>query len=297
MSKDPMQRYAESLEKTVQHNYGQLKELVDDFKALCQVVTPEKHTPQDIIVDIRELYKEIRDRLAEIKAIEQLLRGKYRMYYRRDSLRDKAILEFGFLTKNLYSKFEYILIQKQALAHKKEEEASRAEQKGFPFQWFRSGENQVLFVRNLRILSELEYAPPADPGMEERRRIPQEKVRHLTLFCFKGRVSAIDEAYSKIRLREHDVIERYGQDELRGLLAHLREVNPVDVENVFQRILKSGDFSKLKCLLVPVRSPKDLDGPLLDLAKKTLDGMQEGEVKTLRFPIKPEISDDIPACR
>jgi hypothetical protein len=79
MPKNPMQRYAESLEKTIQHNYSHLKEIVEDFKGLCLVVTPEKHTPQGIIVDIRELYKEIRDRLAEIKAIEQLLQGKYRL--------------------------------------------------------------------------------------------------------------------------------------------------------------------------------------------------------------------------
>ncbi|OGP74583.1 MAG: hypothetical protein A2V86_11920 [Deltaproteobacteria bacterium RBG_16_49_23] len=291
MSKDPMQRYAESLEKTIQHNYSHLKEVVEDFKGLCLVVTPEKHTPQDIIVDIRELYKEIRDRLAEIKAIQQLLQGKYRMYYRRDSLRDKAIMEFGFLTKNLYSKFEYILLQKQALTQKREEETSRAQQKGFHFQWFRSRENQIIFVRNLRILNELDYEAPSDLGIEERREVPQEKIRHLTLFCLKGTVSTIDEVYSRIRLREHDIIEQYAQGELHGLITHLREVSPVDVENVFQRILKSGDFSKLKGLLIPIRSPKDLEGPLFDSAKKTLDEMEEGEVKTLRFPKNPEISD------
>src|SRR4030065_158760 len=229
MSKDPMQRYAESLEKTIQHNYSHLKEMVEDFKGLCLVVTPEKHTPQDIIVEIRELFKEIRDRLAEIKAIQQLLQGKYRQYYRRDSLRDKMIMEFGFLTKNLYSKFEYILLQKQA--------------------------------------------------------------RHLTLFCLRGKPSLIDEVYSRLRLREHDIIERYAQDELHGLLTHLREVNPVELEKVFQRILESEDFSKLKCLLITIHSPKDLEGDRFDLIKKTLDEMEEGKVKTLKFLKNPEISD------
>jgi len=281
MSKDPMQRYAESLEKTIQHNYGHLKEMVDDFKGLCLVVTPEKHTPQDIIVDIRELFKEIRDRLAEIKAIQQLLQGKYRQYYRRDSLRDKSIMEFGFLTKNLYSKFEYILIQKQALAHKKEE-VSREEQKGFPYQWFHSRDNQVTFVRNLRILHELDYEDPSNLGIEERRKVLQEKVRHLTLFCLRGNPSLIDEVYSRFRLREHDIIERYAQDELHGLITHLREVNPAELEKVFQRILESEEFSKLKCLVITIHSPKELEGNQFDMIKKTLDEMKEGEVQTLK---------------
>jgi hypothetical protein len=281
MPKDPMQRYAESLEKTIQHNYSHLKEIVEDFKALCLVVTPEKHTPQDIIVDIRELCKEIRDRLTEIKAIQQLLQGKYRQYYRRDSLRDKAIMEFGFLTKNLYSKFEYILLQKQALSKKKEEEISRAEQKGFPFQWFHSRDNQVIFVRNLRILSELDYEAPSDPGIEERRKVLEGKVRHLTLFCLRGKASLLDEVYSRIRLREHDIIERYAQDELHGLITHLREVNPAELERVFQRMLEGEALSTLKCLLIAIHSLRELEDGLLDLMKKKLDEMEEGTVKTL----------------
>ncbi len=276
-----MQRYAESLEKTIQYNYSQLKEMVEDFKGLCMVVTPEKHTPQDIITDIRKLYKEIRDRLTEIKAIQQTLQGKYRQYYRRDSLRDKSITEFGFLSKNLYSKFEYILLQKQALAHKKEEDIAKEERKGFPYQWFRSKHHQITFIRNLRILSELDYGDPSDQGIEERRELSHEKVRHLTLFCFKGKIEKIDEIYSRFGLREHDVLERYAQDEIHGLLTHLKEIDPQDLEKIFQRIIERRELSGLKCLLIPIRSPKELEGILMGQVKKALDEMKEGEIKTL----------------
>jgi len=37
------------------------------------MVTPERNVPREIIADIREQYKEIRNRLTEIKAVEQLL--------------------------------------------------------------------------------------------------------------------------------------------------------------------------------------------------------------------------------
>jgi len=284
-----MQRYAESLEKTIQHNFAHLKEMVEDFKGLCMVVTPEKHTPQDIIVDIRELYKEIRDRLAEIKAIQSLLQGKYRQYYRRDSLRDKTVMEFGFLTKNLYSKFEYILLQKQVMAHKKEEESSKEGQKGFPFQWFHSKEHQAVFVRNLRILHELDYAPPASSEMEERRKVLQGRPRHLTLFCLRGKSSQMDEIYSRIRLREHDIIERFAPEELHGLMVHLREVQADEVKKAFERILGNEEFSKLKCLMIPIHSPKDLESHPIQLIKKKLDEMEEGTIMTLNPSQAPEI--------
>ncbi len=281
MAKDPMQRYAESLEKTLQQTFSELKEMVEDFKGLCMVVTPEKHTPQDVITDIRKLYKEIRGRLAEIKAIQQTLQGKYRQYYRRNSLRDKSMMEFGFLTKNLYSKFEYILTQKQALSHQRKREVELEEQRGFPFWWFRSKNNQATFIRNLRILNELDYERPSDPGIEERRKAGPEGVRHLTLFCLKGNPSDIENLLVRFRLREHDLIERFAPDELHGVLAHLREVGPLELEKVFQRILERETLSKLKCLLITVRSSKDLEGDRFHVIKKALEEMEEGKMKTI----------------
>jgi hypothetical protein len=82
-------------------------------------------------------------------------------------------------------------------------------------------------------------------------------------------------------LREHDIIERYARDELHGLLAHLREIDPLEVEKKFKEFMGSGEFSKIKCLLLSVHPPKNLEGDLLDLVKKALQGMREGEVKTL----------------
>lgn len=283
MEKDRVQRYAGSLERTIQNNYHYLKETIDDFQGLCRLVTPERNVPPEIVIDIRELYKEIRNRLTEIKAIQQLLQGKYRQYYHRDALRDKEIMEFGFIVKNDYSKFEYTLMQKQAQEKSKgieRKQVSRVDQRAAPCQWFRSKENQVSFVRNLRILKELDYESPPEHLGEERREIVQ-NLRSLTLFVFSGDGRLIDDLQSQIRSREHDIIERYGRNELHGILAHLREVDPLELEKMFQRLMESKGFSKLKCLLLSVHSQKDLEGDILGLIKNTLQEMKEGEVKTI----------------
>ncbi|MGZ3590584.1 MAG: hypothetical protein ACXU99_07990, partial [Thermodesulfobacteriota bacterium] len=81
---DRVQRYVKSLERTIQNDHHYLKEAMEEFQDLCRMVTPERNVPAGILIDIREMYKEIRNRLTEIKAIEQLLHGKYRQYYRRD---------------------------------------------------------------------------------------------------------------------------------------------------------------------------------------------------------------------
>jgi hypothetical protein len=280
MPKNRVQRYVDSLERTIQNNYQYLKETIEDFQKLCRLVAPGKIVPQEIIIDIRKINKEIEDRLAEIKEIQQLLQGKYRPYYRRNILRDKEIMEFGFIANYYYSKFEYTLMQIGAMKRLREKEPRlRVDHKRKSFQWFSSKENQVTFIRNLKILTELDYEPTPEVIGEERREMTGE--RTLTLFLFNGDSLSLDELQSQIRLREHDIIDRSDRNELRGVMTHLRKADSSVVEKMFQHYIESGGITKLKCLLLPIYSKKDLEGDIPYLIKATLQEMREGEVKTL----------------
>ena len=101
--------YVKSLDRKVRDDIHFIKDNVEELKDLCRFVSPEKNVPQGMIVDIREIYKEIQNRFKEIHAIQQMMQGKYRQYYqyyRRDPVRDKDILEFAFVVKTTYSRFE-----------------------------------------------------------------------------------------------------------------------------------------------------------------------------------------------
>ncbi len=275
---DRVERYVKSLEKTIQNDHHYLKEAMEEFQDLCRMVTPERNVPAGILVDIREMYKEIRNRLAEIKAIEQLLHGKYRQYYRRNSLRDKEIMEFGFVAKNCYSKFEYTILQIEALKRLKDQ-APKGERTSGPVQWFRSEENKVTLIKNLRILEELDYESMPDEAGRERRGIAG--ARSLTLFLLTGDSLSLDHLQSRVQFREHDIIERYGPEEIRGVWTHLRKVEPLEIENKFRQLLESIGLTKLKCLLLPIHSPEDLEGDLLKLVRTAQKEMAEGELRTV----------------
>ena len=278
MEQDRARRYAESLERTIRNNYHYLKKTMDDFQDMCRMVTPERNTRAGIFIDMREMDKEIRSRLSEGKAIEQLLQGKYRQYYKRDSMRDKEIMEFGFIAKNCYSKFEYTMMQIEAMKRLKGHPLN-AEHPGEPFQCFHSEENQIALIKNLRMLMELDYEPTPEAVGGERRDLAG--TRTLTFFLFSGDSLSLDHLQSQIQLREHDIIERYSQEEVRGVLAHLRKVDPIEVEKKFQQFMESKGLTKLKCLLLPIHSSKDLEGDLFHLIKTTLQEMAEGELKTI----------------
>ena len=121
------QKYALSLGKTIQGHYHYLKTAVKDFQEKCLRVAPGRSVPPDIINQIRESYKGIRDRLTEVKSIQQLLQTKYRQFYHRDPIRDKEFVEFEFISKNTYSKFEFTLKEIEA---KKKMERERLAQMG-----------------------------------------------------------------------------------------------------------------------------------------------------------------------
>jgi hypothetical protein len=278
MEQDRVQRYVKTLEKTIQNNHHQLKESMEDFQEMCRMVSPEKHIPAGIAVNIREMYKEIQSRLKEIKAVEQLLQGKYRQYYHRDSLLNKEIMEFGFIAKNCYTKFEYTMVQIESIKRLKEH-APKVDHPAEYLQWFHFKENQVGLIKNLRILMELDYEPAPEEVGEERRDMTGD--RTLTLFLFSGDAPSLDHLQSQIQFREHDIIERYNQEEVRGVLVHLRTVDSVEIEKKFQRFMESRGLTKLKCLLLPIHSPKDFEGDLLKLIETTLKEMAQGELRTL----------------
>jgi len=278
MEQDRVQRYVKTLEKTIQNNHHQLKESIEDFQDMCRMVNPEKQIPAGIAVDIREMYKEIQSRLKEIKAVEQLLQGKYRQYYHRDSLLDKEIMEFGFIAKNCYTKFEYTMVQIESIKRLKEH-APKVDHPVEHLRWFRSKENEVALMKDLRMLMELDYEPTPEEVGEERRDTTGS--RALTLFLFSGDALSLDRFQSQIKFREHDIVERYNQEEVHGVLVHLRTVDPVEIEKKFQRFMESQGLTELKCLLLPIHSPKDFEGDLLKLVETTLKEMAQGELRTL----------------
>jgi len=279
---DPGQGYAAGLEQILKSNQLALKDSIAHFQEMCRMVTPDRNLPHDVIVEIRKGYKEIQDQLTKIKGIQQLLEGKYRQYYRRNPQRDREIMEFGALAKNAYLKFEYTLKEAEA-KRKLREQAKRFPeygQMGFT-PWFRSEENQGTLLRNLRSLSDLDYKISDGLSAEERRKVIRNSPRSLSLFVLSGEVRVIDDLEGRIRLREYDITERYGPDEFRGVLTHLKEISIAEVETVIRRLLQSRESSRPKGLLFSIQSSKDLRKDVLASTKRLLQGVSAGDVKTL----------------
>lgn len=282
MERGSFQAYVVSLERIMQNTYFDLREAMDQFRELCLMISEERIVPMEIITDIRQIYKQIQDQLTKVMGVKQLLEGKYRQYYHRDSRRDRDITEFAFWAKSLYSKFEYTLQEIEAKRKLKDSaEYFKAYRERMPFPWFQSKGNQITLLRNLRNLSELDYKTLSDLECEQKREVIWNGMRSVSLFVLSGEVTLIDSLQSRMQFREHDITERYKEDEFRGALTHLREISPSEVERVVRRFMDSSEFLKLKCLLLRIQSQKDLKKEIVGSTENILGVMGAGEVKTL----------------
>jgi len=282
MEMERLNGYVASLEQIMRNTHLDLREVMDQFQELCHRVTPERIVPTGVVTDIRQSYKGIQDQLTKIRGIHQLLEGKYSQYYRRDSLRDREIIELAFLAKSLYSKFEFALQEMEARRRLRGRGGHfEAGGQHIPLSWFQSKENQMVLLRNLQSLYELDYKTRSDLECVQRRVVVRNGHRSISLFILSGEVPLMDQFQSQMRLREHDIKERFTKDQLRGALTHLREISLSEVEKLIRRFTDNSEFSKLKCLLFSIQSQKDLKKEILGTAENILQVMAEGEMRTL----------------
>jgi len=258
-----------------------LSDAMGQLQELSLMITAERNVPIDIITETRQTYKKIQDQLTKISGARQLLEGKYRQYYRRDYQREKEIMEIAFLAKSLYLTFEYTLQEIEAKSKLKREEYFEAHGQQIPLPWFQSKENQIILLKTLHSLSELNYKTKFELGFERRREIIQTGMRSISLFALLGEIRLIDTLQSRIRFREYDITERYKEDEFRGALTHLKEVSPSEVQKVIRRFAGASEFSKVKCLLLRIQSQKDLKKETVRSIENVLHLMGEGEMRIL----------------
>jgi hypothetical protein len=269
---------ATGLERIMENSRFDLREAMDQFQELCLMITSERKVPTDIVTETRQAYEKIQDQLTKIGRARRLLEGKYRHCYRRDYQREKEIMQIAFLAKSLYQTFEEIEAKHKL---KGMEEYSEAHGQQIPFPWFQSKENQIILLRNLHNLSELEYKTRFELGFERRREVIENATRSISLFALLGEVTLIDILQSRVRFREYDITERYKEDEFRGALTHLREVSPSEVQRVIRRFAGTSELLRLKCLLLRIQSQKDLKKEAVCSTENILQLMGEGEVRVV----------------
>ncbi len=253
-------RYVMSLENKIEMNYRFLSDIHDDFRERCRMVAPGKTIPPDVVGRVKRQHKEIRDRLAEIRAVQQLLKGKYRRVVRKDPLRDKKIDELGFAFKSYYSNFEFNLRAIERLKRKSEQEPMRSQV------LFRGHRNNLTFKEGLKLVG-----------------LRKGGYHCISVVFLKGDKATIEGIYERgISLKQGDVFEKYGDEEIRISIVHRQESESRGIQDVIKGFLQYHGFKSVKCAIYRVEKEGDMGRDVQGLLYQTLESMGNKELKVVR---------------
>jgi hypothetical protein len=252
-------RYAMSLENNIDMSLRFLGDVHDEFRDRCKMVAPGKPFPPDVISQVKRQYREIRDRLAEIRAVQQLLRGKYRRVSKKNPMRDKKIDELGFAFKNYYSSFEFNLRTLQRLKRKSEEEKKK------PADLFRDQGNNLKFREAVKSL-----------GLRENG------YHSVSVVFLKGDKASMEEICKRgIRLKEGDVFEKHREDEIRMSIAHRNESGSSGLQEAMRRFLQYEWVKSVKCVIYRIEREGDLGRDVEGLVYQALESLGNAELKVV----------------
>ena len=253
-------RYVMSLENKIDMSLHFLSDIHDEFREKCKMVAPGRPFPPDVIGRVKRQYKEIRDRMAEIRAVQQLLRGKYRRVAKKNPLRDKKIDELGFAFKNHYSSFEFNLRAIERLKRQAEHEG------GKDHVLFRDHHNNLKFNNVVKLLN---------PG--------EGAYRSISIVFMRGDKASIGRICERgIRIGEAGVFERYGDDEIRMSIAHGEESASVRLLEAIGKFLQHEWIESAKCAIYRLEEQGDLRKDVQGLLHKALESMGNKELRVVK---------------
>jgi hypothetical protein len=267
---------AAHLERVIEKNQQELDSISEDLLQACLGAGSNNEVPPEVIENVLSVYNTMRSRLSEIEAVRKLLLRRHHRTLPEDTGRKKLIADLDAQIKALSAR----LGKGTPQAGKDPGAPSQrgADARPASDRWLRINEDSLAFTINARLLDELEYEAPPRPGSNAR--VVQSSGRGFTLFTLRGPASALDALQPCIRLRKHDIIERFGAAEIRGVLTHLRRISTGDIRHIFERLLCSR-FADVKCILVGLHSPDQLDEHFLKYLERMAADMRPGEIRTI----------------
>jgi hypothetical protein len=276
MDQDKNRQDAAKLERVIEKNQQYLDSIAQDLLQACVGAGSDKEVPPAVIENVLKVYGSMRARLSEIEAVRKLLLRRHDKTMPENPGREKLIADLDAQIKALSARLGKGTPQAGNGTGTPSQRG--AETRPASDRWLRINEDSLAFTINARLLDELEYEAPPPPG--NNARIVQDSGRGFTLFTLRGPASALDALHPCIRLRQHDIVERFSAVEIRGVLTHLRRTAAGDIKHIFERLLTSR-FSDVKCILVGLHSPDQLDEHFLKYLERMAEDMKPGEIRTI----------------
>jgi hypothetical protein len=282
MAQERNQQKRTELEQVIEKNRSFIDTASRELHKALQAAMATPAVPLKVVQEVLQLYRSMRSRILEIDSVQQLLARQLGRAVPTNERREQRLAELDEQIRVLCSR---VVEDETGTGEECLKETARIEHQLRPpaEQWLRHGENSVAFTANSRLIDALNYPPPPPArtaGQIQKPRQIKREGRGFTLFSIRGPAPALDAIQPSLEIRERDIVERYSVGELRGVMTHLRPLSRKDVSDIFERIL-SQRYPDVRCVLVLLRTPDDLNEEFLRFLDRTFMNMRPGELRTV----------------
>jgi len=239
-----VKRQAEGLERNLKGVVHLLEEKYGEFQQLCRVINPKRGYSPTAIKEIKEIYKMATAKVAEARALVQLIRGKYRSYVQLDQQLLRGVEELSLMYRKDYRFFE------QNLSTSVREQ--RAREKALP----------------PRLLSHLYAVCQESPFLPS------------LILCFQGNYSSLNKLKERIQLGERDICDTT-EGELWFFLGGVQQPDAASLHRTLKEVLLQEQGKDVKGVVLRLTKGDEAREEALKAMRRDLAGMKEEEIKIL----------------
>jgi hypothetical protein len=240
-----IKRQAQGLERNLKGVAHLLEEKYGEFQQLCRVFNPKRGYSPTAIRDIKETYKMVAAKFAEARALQQLIRGKYKSYVQLDQQLQRGVEELSLMYRKDYRFFE------QNLSTSVREQQVRKEKDLPP-----------------RLLSHLYAVYRESPVLPS------------LLLCLQGDHTSLNKLKERVQLGERDICETT-EGELWFFFAGVQQPDAASLQTTLKETLLQEQGKKVKGIALRLAKGAQAREEALRSMRRGLAGMKEEEIKIL----------------
>ncbi|MCJ7663987.1 MAG: hypothetical protein MUO24_07065 [Desulfobacterales bacterium] len=238
-------KQAQGLERNLKGVVHLLEEKYGEFQQLCRVFNPKRGYSPTAIKEIRETYKMSTAKFAEARALQQLIRGRYRAYVQLDQQLQRSMENLSLMYRKDYRFFE----QNQSAAERGQQVRK---EKALP----------------PRLLSHLFTVYQESPSLPS------------LILCFQGDLSSLHKLQERVQLGERDIGDT-AEGEVWFFLAGVQQPDASILRDKLIETLFEGQMDKVKGVVLKITTGAEAREEALRAMRRGLAGLQEGEIKIL----------------
>jgi hypothetical protein len=238
-------RQAQGMERNLKGIVHFLEDRYTEYQQLCRVFNPRRGYSPTAIKEIKETYKMASGKFKEARALQQLMRGKYRGYADLDPQLQRQVEELSLMFRKDYRFFE---LNQSA--------------------WER--DQQVRKGRAIpqRILSHLYNVYRTSPTLP------------ALLLCFQGDTVSLQGIKERITLGKQDMWDTT-EGEIWFFVTGIESPDASILKNKLIDTLLAGLVDKVKGVVLPVTKGAEVHEEGLRRMRRELAGVNTGDIKIL----------------